>query len=288
MFPTPIAKRSRSAQLTYQAFLPLALILWLLPLLAVALFSVKPGADFANGNYWGIPSSFDLFSNYGMVFFESNMPRYLMNSLLITIPTMIGAVALSSLAGFALGIYKFRGNLLIFFMFIAGNFVPFQILMVPVRDLTISMGLYDSILGLVLFHIAFQTGFCTLFMRNFIRALPYPLIEAARVEGVAEWRIFWYVVLPLMKPALAALAVLIFTFIWNDYFWAVVLTQGPGAQPVTAGITEFNSQFRAAYHLMSAGSIVAALPPWRCLRDAKALHRGPDAGCREIDQRTTR
>jgi multiple sugar transport system permease protein len=261
MFPTPIAKRSRSAQLTYQAFLPLALILWLLPLLAVALFSVKPGADFANGNYWGIPSSFDLFSNYGMVFFESNMPRYLMNSLLITIPTMIGAVALSSLAGFALGIYKFRGNLLIFFMFIAGNFVPFQILMVPVRDLTISMGLYDSILGLVLFHIAFQTGFCTLFMRNFIRALPYPLIEAARVEGVAEWRIFWYVVLPLMKPALAALAVLIFTFIWNDYFWAVVLTQGPGAQPVTAGITEFNSQFRAAYHLMSAGSIVAALPP---------------------------
>jgi len=261
MFPTPIAKRSRSAQLTYQAFLPLALILWLLPLLAVALFSVKPGADFASGNYWGIPSSFDLFSNYGMVFFESNMPRYLMNSLLITIPTMIGAVALSSLAGFALGIYKFRGNLLIFFMFIAGNFVPFQILMVPVRDLTISMGLYDSILGLVLFHIAFQTGFCTLFMRNFIRALPYPLIEAARVEGVAEWRIFWYVVLPLMKPALAALAVLIFTFIWNDYFWAVVLTQGPGAQPVTAGITEFNSQFRAAYHLMSAGSIVAALPP---------------------------
>ncbi len=90
----------------------------------------------------------------------------------------------------------------------------------------------------MLFHIAFQTGFCTLFMRNFIRALPFPLIEAARVEGVAEWRIFCYVVLPLMKPALAALAVLIFTFIWNDYFWAVVLTQGPDSQPVTAGITE--------------------------------------------------
>jgi multiple sugar transport system permease protein len=89
------------------------------------------------------------------------------------------------------------------------------------------LGLYDTKLGLVLFHIAFQTGFCTLFMRNFIRALPYELIEAARVEGVAEWRIFWYVVLPLMRPAIAALSVLIFTFIWNDYFWAIVLTQGP-------------------------------------------------------------
>ncbi|MEM5522303.1 carbohydrate ABC transporter permease [Sulfitobacter sp. AS59] len=261
MFPTPIAKRSRHWQLTYQALLPFALILWLLPLIAVAMFSIKPAADFANGNYWGWPSSFEGFANYGKVFFESNMPRYLLNSVFITVPTVLGAIALSSMAGFALGLYRFKGNLLIFFMFIAGNFVPFQILMVPVRDLTISLGMYDSIQGLVLFHIAFQTGFCTLFMRNFIRALPFPLIEAARVEGVAEWRIFFFVVLPLMKPALAALAVLIFTFIWNDYFWAVVLTQGPSAQPVTAGITEFNSQFRAAYHLMSAGSIVAALPP---------------------------
>ena len=109
-------------------------------------------------------------------------------------------------------------------MFVAGNFVPFQILMVPVRDMTVNLGLYNTTTGLVLFHVAFQTGFCTLFMRNFIRALPRELIEAARVEGVSEFQIFWYVVLPLMKPAIAALAVLIFTFIWNDYFWATVLT----------------------------------------------------------------
>ena len=261
MFPTPIQKRSDAAQWAYAAFLPVALVIWLLPLVAVAVFSIKPDADFTNGNYWGWPSSFEGLANYGRVFFESDMPRYLLNSLLITIPTVIGTLVLSSMTGFALGIYRFRGNLLIFFMFIAGNFVPFQILMVPVRDMTVDMGLYDTKTGLVLFHIAFQTGFCTLFMRNFIRQLPYPLIEAARVEGVAEWRIFWFVVLPLMKPAIAALAVLVFTFIWNDFFWAVVLTQGPDAQPVTAGITSFNSQFRAAYHLMSAGAIVAALPP---------------------------
>ena len=261
MFPTPIEKSSRNLQITYQALLPIAMIVWLLPLLAVALFSIKPETDFATGNFWGWPTSFEGFTNYGRVFFDSDMPRYLLNSVMITVPTMAGAVALSAMTGFALGIYKFKGNLLIFFMFIAGNFVPFQILMVPVRDLTVNMGLYDTKTGLILFHIAFQTGFCTLFMRNFIRALPYPLIEAARVEGVAEWRIFWYVVMPLMKPALAALSVLIFTFIWNDYFWAIVLTQGPDAQPVTAGITSFNSQFRAAYHMMSAGSIVAALPP---------------------------
>ncbi len=261
MFPTPIQQTSRQWQLTYQSLLPVALIVWLAPLIAVMVFSIKPDADFTNGNYWGVPSSFEGFTNYGRVFFDSDMPRYLLNSLLITVPTVIGTIALSCMTGFALGIYKFRGNLLIFFMFIAGNFVPFQILMVPVRDLTLTLNLYDTKTGLVLFHIAFQTGFCTLFMRNFIRALPFPLIEAARVEGVAEWRIFVFVVLPLMKPAIAALAVLVFTFIWNDYFWAIVLTQGPDSQPVTAGITSFNSEFRAAYHLMSAGSIVAALPP---------------------------
>ena len=261
MFPTPVEKTSRSWQLTYQALLPLVLIVWLLPLISIAVFSIKPDGDFTSGNYWGWPSSFEGFTNYGKVFFESDMPRYLLNSVFITVPTVIGCIILSSMTGFALGIYKFKANLWIFFMFVAGNFVPFQILMVPVRDLTLDMGLYNTKTGLVLFHIAFQTGFCTLFMRNFIRALPYELIEAARVEGVAEWRIFWYVVLPLMKPALAAMAVLIFTFIWNDYFWAVVLTQGIESQPVTAGITSFNAQYRAAYHLMSAGSIVAALPP---------------------------
>lgn len=260
MFPTPIEKTSAPTRYAYQAFLPIALALWLAPLIAVALFSIRPDVDFITGNYWGWPSSFEFFANYGQVF-DSAMPRYILNSFMITVPTVIGVIALSSMTGFALGVYKFKGNLLIFFMFIAGNFVPFQILMVPVRDLTLDLGLYNTKTGLVLFHIAFQTGFATLFMRNFIRALPFELIEAARVEGIAEWRIFWYIILPLMKPALAALSVLIFTFIWNDYFWAIVLTSGEATQPVTAGITSFNAQFRAMYHLMSAGSIIAALPP---------------------------
>ena len=262
MFPRPIQQASPVARFGYQVALPVVLLLWLIPLLAVMWFSVKPVEDFTQGNYWGIPENgFSAITNYWTVFAESAMPRYLWNSVVITIPTMIGAVALSCMTGFALGVYRFRGNLLIFFMFVAGNFVPFQILMVPVRDLTDQLGLYDTRAGLILFHIAFQTGFCTLFMRNFIRALPRELIEAARVEGVSEYRIFWFVVLPLMRPAIAALCVLIFTFIWNDFFWAIVLTQSPEAQPVTAGITAFNGQYRAMYHLMSAGSIVAAVPP---------------------------
>ncbi|MBI1217134.1 MAG: ABC transporter permease subunit [Rhodobacteraceae bacterium] len=260
MFPRPIDQVSPAVRIAYKLALPVALILWLLPLLGVAMTSLKPASDLARGNYFGWPSHL-AFSNYADVFRNSPIAHYIWNSFRVTIPTVIGAVALSCMTGFALAIYKFRFNLLVFFVFVAGNFVPFQILMVPVRDLTLHMGLYNTTTGLALFHIAFQTGFCTLFMRNFIKALPNELIEAARVEGVSEVQIFWYVVLPLMRPAIAALSVLVFTFIWNDYFWATVLTTGSSTQPVTAGLYSLNGQWVAQWQLVSAGSIVAALPP---------------------------
>ncbi|PYB74100.1 carbohydrate ABC transporter permease [Rhizobium wuzhouense] len=261
MFPTPIQKASPFVQMAYKILLPVALFLWLLPLIGVAITSVRPASDLAAGNYFGIPSGFAGFENYSAVFNNSPIGYYILNSFKVTIPTVIGAVALSCLTGFALAVYKFKGNLVLFFMFVAGNFIPFQILMVPVRDMTLRAGLYDTTMGLVLFHVAFQTGFCTLFMRNFIKGLPFALIESARVEGVSEWRIFRYIVLPLMRPAIAALSVLIFTFVWNDYFWATVLVQGQHAMPVTAGLYSLNGQWVAAWHLVSAGSIVAALPP---------------------------
>jgi multiple sugar transport system permease protein len=260
MCPRPIQQASTGTQWLYTIALPVALILWLFPLLGVALTSLRPASDLAQGNYFGMPSGI-AWENYKFIFTETPIGQYMVNSLWVTIPTVIGAVGLSLMTGFALAVYGFRGNILIFFMFVAGNFVPFQILMVPVRDMTLQLGMYDTWYGLALFHIAFQTGFCTLFMRNFIKALPFELIEAARVEGVKEWRIFWYIVLPLMRPAIAALSVLVFTFIWNDFFWATVLTQGVDSQPITAGLSSLNGQWIAQWHLVSAGSILAALPP---------------------------
>lgn len=261
MFPTPVQKAGPFVSLGYQILLPIALFIWLIPLIGVAVTSVRPAGDLLAGNYFGIPSHFAGVENYTAVFRDSLIGRYILNSFEITIPTVIGAVGISCLTGYALAQYSFRLNLWIFFLFVAGNFVPFQILMVPVRDLSVRTGLYDTILGLVLFHTAFQTGFCTLFMRNFIKTLPFALTKSARVEGVSEWRIFRHVVLPLMRPAIAALSVLIFTFVWNDYFWATVMVQGEHAMPVTAGLYALNGQWVAAWHLVSAGSIVAALPP---------------------------
>ena len=261
MFPTPIHQRPVVNLYIYKIFLPISLIIWLIPIFGILMTSIRGLPDITAGNMWGTPSEFLLFSNLKDVFTNTPMVKYTLNSFKVTIPTMLGAVALSCMTGFALANYKFKTNLIIFFIFIAGNFVPFQILMIPVRDLTFKIGLYNTITGLVLFHVAFQTGFCTLFMRNFIKALPQELIEAARMDGASEFRIFWRIILPLTRPAIAALCVLIFTFIWNDYFWATVLIQGDHAMPITAGLKSLNGQWITAYHLLSTGSIVAAIPP---------------------------
>lgn len=264
MFPTPIEKRAAPAQMGYRVALWVSLFIWLLPLMAVAVTSIRSLEDINLGNYWGWPSDFLLIQNYTEVFQRTPMGLYLLNSVLVTIPTVIGSIALATMAGFALAQYRFKLNILVFAMFIAGNFIPFQILMIPVRELTIAMGMYDTLGGLIMFHIAFQTGFCVLFMRNFIKQLPFELIEAARMEGATEIEIFRHVVLPLVRPAIAALAVLIFTFIWNDYFWALVLVQSDTSQPITAGIQSLRGQWTGSWQLISAGSIVAACRRWSC------------------------
>jgi multiple sugar transport system permease protein len=260
MFPAPIDKASPPKRYLYYVSVVVALVAWLLPLLAVLLTSIRSAEDLNMGNYWGWPKEWK-FSNYIEIFQATPLMRYLINTVVITLPAVFCAIALATLGGYALAKFKFRGNLLMFCMFVGGNFVPFQILMVPVRNMTLRFGLLDTYWALILFHLAFQTGFCTLFMRNFISTLPNALIESARVEGVNEFKIFWHIIVPLLRPALAALAVLLFTFVWNDYFWALVLVQSDTVKPITTGIASLRGQWLAAWQLISAGSVVAALPP---------------------------
>ncbi len=261
MFPRPIEKSSHGKQIAYRVALPIALITWLLPLIAVMMTSARSIEDLNKGNYWGLPEKWMLIENYSEIFRVTPMATYMLNSVIITLPTVIVSVAFATMAGFALAKYNIRLRILLFAIFVGGNFIPFQILMIPVRTLTIDLGFYDTPWALIVFHTAFQTGFCTLFMRNFIAALPNELIEAARVEGVSEWKIFRYIIVPLVRPALAALAVLIFTFVWNDYFWSLVLVQSDEVRPITAGLNALKGQWLASWQLISAGSIIAALPP---------------------------
>jgi multiple sugar transport system permease protein len=261
MFPAPVTNASRGSQIAYRITLLFSLTVWLLPLAGVALTSVRSIDDLNRGNFWGWPSEIKLVENYATVFGDTRMSQFILNSVLITLPAVAGAVALACMAGFALAKFRFRGNLALFIVFIAGNLVPFQILMIPVRNLALDLHLYDTRWALILFHVAFQTGFCTLFMRNFIKQLPDAMLDAARIEGVSELQVFWHIVLPLVRPAIAAIAALTFTFVWNDYFWSLVLVQSDDVRPMTAGIQSLRGMWLASWNLISAGSIVAAVPP---------------------------
>jgi len=261
MYPAPIPETARLRRALYAFGVFAILILWLAPLFAVALTSLRSGEDVAGGNLWGWPTSFGLAENYLGVFTQTPLARYFVNSLLITVPTVLAVLVLSTLTGFVLSKYRFRGRTVLFAIFIGGNFLPAQIMMIPVRDLMVQLGLYDTVFALMIFHTAFQTGFATLFMRNFIAALPHELFEAARAEGASPAQVLRLVVVPLVRPALAALAILIFTFVWNDYFWAIVLTLSDTVKPVTAGLANLRGQYVSAWNIISAATIIVAVPP---------------------------
>ncbi len=277
MYPQPIQQAGLTKNIIYRISLIFVLFLWLLPLAAIFLTSMRSSDEVAKGQYWTKPEdAMNFFKNLDFVWNTggtTSMAEYFFNSLIIVIPSVVFALALAATAGYALSKFTIKGNVWWFSMFVAGNFVPYQILMIPVKQMTQTLGLTGeitllgaqsfnlSVLALILFHIAFQTGFCTLFMRNFIAGLPSELIESARMGGMNEWVIFTRIILPLMRPALAALAVLEFTFIWNDYFWAITFIQDSSWKPITAGIADLKGGWLAQWHLISVGSIIAALPP---------------------------
>jgi multiple sugar transport system permease protein len=261
LFPKPIELAPPWRRAVYVAALVLGLALWLLPLLAIAWTSVRSLEDMNLGNYWGMPERFALLENLAALFTTSSIGQFLINSLAITVASVAAVLVVSTMAAFALAKYRIRGANWLLGLFIAGNLVPPQILMIPVRDLVHGLQLYDTRWGLIFFHVGFQAGFCTFFLRNFIRGIPEEMLDAARIDGATEFQLLLRVVVPLIAPVLAALMVLEFTFIWNDYFWSLVLVQSDSVRPITAGLRTLKGMYLTSSHLLALGSLIAALPP---------------------------
>lgn len=261
--PVPVSVERPGGQLTGEiikyTFLTILTLLWLIPIIASIVTSFRTQDDISLNGFWSIPSIVTL-ENFSKAWTQARVSNYLLNSFIITIPSLFGMLALSSLSAFALARYKFRGNLFLYFMFVAGTMLPFQILLLPVFRLTNTLGLYDSHLALILIHTAFQLGFCTFVLRNFMKTVPGEIFDAARVDGAGEFRSYWQIMLPLSLPALAALATLEFTWVFNDYLWAIILLKSDSLRPVTAGLATLRGQFNTDWPVITAGSILATLP----------------------------
>ena len=176
----------------------------------------------------------------------------------------------SSLSAYALARFRFRGNRLIFFLYVGGTMLPFQVLMLPVFRLTDALGLYDTYWGLIAFHTAFQLGFCTFLLRNYMRTVPGEILESARIDGCSEFRIWWQIMMPLTLPAIAALATLEFTWIFNDYLWAIVLLRSDTFKPVTAGLASLQGQYVMDWTVITAGAFWRQCPRFSFLSSCNA------------------
>jgi len=258
--PVEGGKTTRVIQnIVVYGFLTTLTLIWLLPVIAAFVTSFRTQDDISVNGFWSWPQIVS-WSNFIKAWTAARVAKYLLNSFIITIPSLLGMLFLSSLAAYTLARHRFRGNLTIYFMFVAGTMLPFQILMLPVFRLTNYLGLYDTYGSLILIHTAFQMGFCTFVLRNFMKTVPNEILDAARVDGCSEFRIYWQIMLPLTLPALAAVATLEFTWVFNDYLWAIILLRSDALRPVTAGLATLRGQYNTDWPVITAGALLATIP----------------------------
>jgi multiple sugar transport system permease protein len=261
----------RWQRVVLHTFLISTAIVMIMPIALAFYASLRPYGETSSrkGGLFTLPKKLS-FANYSAAFKQGDMGRHLWVTFLIVVPALILTLLLASFVAFAVSRYSFRFNLVLLMLFTAGNLMPQQVIILPLfqiysriplpSSISPSGHLNNTIFGLVLIHIAFQIGFCTFVLSNYMKTIPKELGEAASVDGASVPKQFFRVILPICKPALAALATLEFTWIYNDFFWAVTLVSRGNDRPITSSIRNLSGQFLTDDNLVAAGSLMIALP----------------------------
>jgi multiple sugar transport system permease protein len=253
-------RRLSPARILLNVFLTATALAWLFPVFW-AVFNSFRDYDYTSTHGYVSLGGFT-FENYTNAWEQGEFTRHFLNSLIITVPAVLLTLFLASCVAFVVARYSFRFNLVLLGLFTAANLLPQQALLIPLyrayREIPLPLWMSDS--GQMLDSVAFQTGFCTFVLSNYMKALPHEMFEAARVDGAGVSTQFFRITLPLCRPALAALATLQVTWIYNEFFWATVLMQSGDKFPITSSLTNLRGQFFTDYNLLSAGSVIIAIP----------------------------
>jgi len=259
----------RASRVLLYVFLTLTAAVWLVPIVGAVFSSFRPFSDTVQNGYFSWPQSLTL-DNYRNAWEQGDILKKYWNTALILVPALFLTLFFSSMVAFAASRYSWKFNISFLVLFTAGNLLPQQIIIqplfqmynrVPLPDFLSNSGkLNGSTWGLILIHVAFQSGFCTFVLSNYMKLLPKSLNEAARVDGASMWTLYTKIILPLTRPALAALATLEFTWIYNDFFWAVVLEQQGDDRPITSSLANLGGEFFTDDNLIAAASMYVALP----------------------------
>ncbi|MFL6101182.1 MAG: carbohydrate ABC transporter permease [Actinomycetales bacterium] len=261
-------RRRKSRRPLLYGFLTVMALVWLFPVLWALLNSFRDYNYTSEHGY----VSFGGFTlhNYTEAWRAGDFTRHFINSAIITVPSVTVTLLLASSVAFVVARFSFWFNIPLLVLFTAANLLPPQALLVPLFTIytkiqvpfwfSDSGELYDSYWAVIITHIAFQTGFCAFVLSNYMKTLPKELSEASLVDGAGVLRQFVQIILPLCRPALAALATLEVTWIYNDFFWAVAFMSTGDKYPITSSLQNLKGQFFTDYNLLSAGSVLVAIP----------------------------
>ena len=244
-------------------------LIWLFPLLWALVNSFRTYAYTQANGYLSFGGW--TFENYVTAWDRAEFGLHFKNSMIITIPAVLLTLLLASMMAFVLARFSYRFNLTLLGVFLAANLLPPQALLVPMFKiyeripLPLVMSdtelLLGSFWGLIIINVAFQLGFCTFVLSNYMKTIPHEIYESAQMDGASVFRQYWQLTMPLVRPALAALGTLQFTWIYNEFFWATVLLGGRGEKfPITSSLNNLRGQFFSDTNLVAAGSILVALP----------------------------
>jgi multiple sugar transport system permease protein len=271
-------RRLTVGRVVLHAFLIVMALGWLFPLAWPIYTALRPISDTMLHGYVSLPSRLSL-DNFISVWTQADMLHFFVNTMIIVVPGVLLTLLLASMVAFALTQFSWRFNVLVLMIFTAGNLLPPQVIIVPLYWIYLNVPvpidftvggielfsdnglLYDQTIGVILIHVVFQTGFATFVLSNYMKTITKEITESALVDGANVFRIWWSVILPLCRPALAAMATLLFTFIYNDFFWALVLMKSGDKRPITAALNNLHGAFFTNYNLLAAGALLAAIPP---------------------------
>ncbi|MDH6216186.1 carbohydrate ABC transporter permease [Streptomyces pseudovenezuelae] len=245
-----------------QAFLVVIGLVWLTPLAGLLLSSMRSSQDSSSSGWWtSITSPGQLsLDNYSALLKNAGITRAFWNTVLISVPATALVVVLAALAAYAFAWLDFPGREPVFLVVVALLVVPVQIGLLPVAKLFGALGLFGTIPGVVLFHVAYGLPFAVFLLRNYFAEMPKEMLEAARMDGGSEWRIFTRLVLPVGRPAIASLAIFQFLWVWNDMLVALLFAD-PSSQPLTVELQSQIRQFGSNIDVLAPGAFVSLIVP---------------------------
>jgi raffinose/stachyose/melibiose transport system permease protein len=252
-------RRKIRNSIVFYALISVFTILWLIPVFMVVITALKSESEFVTGGLLSLPHHI-AWGNFIQAWTEGDMGLYMRNSLVISVIKVPLGIFIEALAAFALTRMRFRWEHPFFIFLFIGLMVPIQVTLVPLSLLANKFHLINSYFYLIVMYIAFGLSFGIVVLRGFFRQIPREIDEAAKIDGCSDFRIFWNIILPLSKPAIATLVILDFLATWNEFLLAQTFLTSNSRLTIPAGLLHFTTQYSANYTLMMAGVLLSIIP----------------------------